>query len=207
MRVLQNSNCSHQVWAFSDTLLRLIAFAVALCACGTTIFAQAITPPGQAKKADPAKQAQELATHRAGVANANALAKANNVVAAEQALTALNKAKPNTAAWHIETAQRLMLIADQLAREARPAAISALAAGALQHLTRAEALAKSGRTRADAKSLAGFIQERYLANRTAALAAYQGAAQASPTSKSAREAVARLQQTDDNLRKAPGGSR
>ena len=174
----------------------------------TTPPGQTVTPPGQAKKVDPAVQARDLALYRAGVDNAKTLAKGNNVAGAEQALTALNKTKPNTAAWHIETAQRLMNTAEQLAREAKPAAIPALAASALQHLTQADSLAKDARTRASAKSLAGYIQERYLGNRAAALTAYQSAAQLAPASVKAKESVARLQQTDDNLKaKLPGGGR
>ncbi len=79
---------------------------------------------------------------------------------------------------------------------------------ALQHLTAADGLARSAAQRASAKLLIGQIQERYLANRPAALAAYQGAVQLEPNSQKAKESVARLRKTEEILQaKRIGGGR
>ena len=129
-----------------------------------------IVPPAHAQppdssrampKVDRVKQAQELAAYRAGVGNARKLAMANNVAGAEQALTAVNKSKPNTASWHMETAQRLMQTAEYLRREAKPAAVPALAASALNHLTQADGLTKDVRDRAAAKCLVGLFRSAF----------------------------------------------
>lgn len=179
--------------------------AGALLALGGAALAQ-VPPLGPTRPNDPAKQAQALANYRAGLGNAKALATANNLVAAEAALVPLNVAKPNTAAWRIETAQRLVHLADQLGREGQTRNVAALANSALQHLVQAELLATNVRSRVAAKSLAGFIHERYLANRAAALASYQAAAALSPTTAlKAQEAATRLQKTDDTLAARRGG--
>ena len=145
--------------------------------------------------------ALDVATVRAKMSEAKNLAKANNVAGAEQVLLTLNRAKPNTAGWHMETAQRLMGTAEQLAREARPASIAPLTASALSHLAQADTLTTDARIRAAAKTLAGFIHERYLADRKSALASFQSAALLSPTTAtSAKEAADRLQKTEDKAR-------
>lgn len=197
----------------SPPLLHFISrrwrFAGLVLIAASSGFAQVATPPSETKKIDPVLQAQQavdLANYRVGASNALALAKTNNLAAAEVALVALNKAKPNTAAWHMETAQRLMQLAEQLARAGQPGNIAALANSALQHLAQAQPLAPDAHTKAAAKSLEGSIHERYLANPAAALASYQGAAQLSPTTAAkAKEAADRLQKTDDNLRAKSGG--
>jgi hypothetical protein len=157
---------------------------------------------------DPAKQAQDTAAYRTGMETAKGLAAAGNVARAEETLTSLNKTTRDSAEWHIETAQRMIQLAEQLAREARPAAVPGLATAALQHLVVAQNTAKNAKVKASAKAMTGYIQERYLANQVAALAAYQGAADLAPTSTKAKEALARLQGTEDNLRaKRVGGGR
>jgi hypothetical protein len=170
-------------------------------------FAQALAPvpATPVAKVDPAQTARDLEIYRAGVGSALAHAKSGNLVAAEAALTALNKAKPNTAAWHIETSQRLTQTAEQLARSGKPTNVSALANSALKHLVDAEALTTDVRKKATMKSLAGFIHERYLGNPTAAQASYRAAAQLSPaTAGRAQEAADRLQRIDENLRVKSG---
>jgi len=197
-------------------LILVIALALASLGYGQSASApsqvattpgQSATAPGQAKK-DDGTAGPDLTTSRTTVDNAKNLAKGNDATGAEQALTTLNLAKPNTAEWHMETAQRLMLTAEQLAREGQPASATALVNSALSHLTQADPLAKDAPTRAAAKTFAGFIQERYLANHTAALASYQAAVQLSPaTATAAKEASDRLQKSDDDLKNkiAKGG--
>jgi hypothetical protein len=187
--------------------LRVLTGTVLAAALVVGVSAQPVSVSVPAAKPDHVDQAQDLVAFRTGMTNAKSLAAANNLTGAEQALISLNKARPNTAAWYIDTAQRLMQTAEQLARDAKPASIPALATRALQLLSQAEIAAKTTRTRAAAKALAGFIQERYLANRSAALTAYQGAVVLAPSSPAAKEAVARLQQTEANLqtRRSGGG--
>lgn len=184
------------VWLFRAPL-----FACWFVGGATLVFAQPSTPPGQSKPADSAAPVQELKDLRDGMAQAKTLAKGNNVVAAEAALTKLNRAKADTADWHIETAHRLLQTAEGLAREGRPRNVAALASSAVTHLNQAFTQASDATTRAAAKTLSGFVQERYLAAPDDALLSYQAAVQAAPqTSAKASEAGERLQRTQDNLR-------
>jgi hypothetical protein len=188
--------------------LRCSLWIVLLICAAISASAQVPTTPGQINPVNPVKQEQDLANYRSGLNNAIALATAKNLVAAEAVLTALNKSKPNTAEWHMEAAQRLMQVAEALAREGHPANVTALAASAVTHLNQAQPLTKNTRTQATAKSLEGSIQERYLADPTTALVSYQIAAQLSPaTATKATEAADRLQKTNDNLsaKRAGGG--
>jgi len=163
----------------------------------------------------PARPTLDAASFRAGMANARALATAGDLSRAEQAVAGLSRARTGSSAWYLETAQRLLQTADTVVRQGTIATAPALANRALQLASRAlqlaeqaEAVAKTPRSRAAAKSLAGRIQERYLANRPAALAAYQGALQHQPTSALAKEAVARLQRIEENLQaRQKGGVR
>jgi len=206
-----------QTLAMKNTLLFLGALALAGSGFAQSANAPGqATAPGQAKKTDPAPvtpvapatpgkgdpgpTVPDLASVRGNVDDAKNLAKGSNVVAAEKSLTAINLAPANTAAWHIETAQRLIQTAEQLAREGQTGSVPALTASALAHLDQADPLAKDAPTRATAKTLAGFIHERYRADPVAAKASYQAAVQLSPsTAGAAKEASDRLQKTDDNL--------
>lgn len=166
----------------------------------STGWAQPATPPADVKPT-PAEPVVEPAAVRAIVAQAKLFAQGSDATAAEEALTMLNVAKPETAEWHLETAQRLMQTAEQLARDGEPQNVAVLAARALQHLALADTRAKNAATRADAKTLAGFIYERYLADPAAALASYEQAAQLAPeTAGKAKEASERLRKTDDNVK-------
>jgi hypothetical protein len=167
--------------------------------------AQAVTPPGQVKKADPVAHARELETARTGMSRAQDLAHGNSVVATEQALVALNRTKPNSAAWHMETAQRIIQIVEQLSRSGKLASLPALADSALKHLTQAETLAKDARIKAAAQELAGFVHERFRGNREAALASYEAAVKLSPGSGRASEAAGRLKANGTKPVATPGG--
>jgi hypothetical protein len=178
---------------------RFLSFFAGLTLLTASSLAQATNPP-RLDKADTLPRA-DLSTHRDALDKAKNFAKANNVVAAEQALAALNTAKLNTDDWHIETAQRLLQAADQLARDAQPATVATLANRALLNLTQADAKGRSVDARAAAKTLAGFIYERYLGDRTAAIAQYDAAAQLAPaTAKNAKDAADRLRKTDNTVK-------
>ena len=156
-----------------------------------------------------AADAVNLATVRAAVEKARNLAIEGKLTDAEQALVALNRASSNTDDWYMETALRLMQTAEQLARAGKPANVAALANRALQILAQADATAKNAGARAAAKTLAGSIYERYLANNAAALASYESAALLAPDKAGkAKEASDRLKRTDANAKEkvANGGN-
>jgi hypothetical protein len=171
-----------------------------LCAIVAVAWAQPVSAPGQTKKAD-----DDLATFRTAVANAKELGKHGNTDAVEQLLTPLNHAPANSAQWHIETAQRLIGTAEDLTRDALPGAAAALAQAAMRHLSTAESLAPSPSVLAAAKTLEGFIQERYLGDLSSALSSFKAAAQSSPDDKRAAEAAERTQRTTDTLHGKQGG--
>lgn len=142
--------------------------------------------------------------------DAKALAKGNNLSAAEQKLTTMNVAKANTADWHMETNHRLMQLADSLTREGQRTTTKALVTQSLQHLDEAEKLAKTAkevRGQAQAKAAAGRIHERYRGDPVTAIAAYQAALQLTPDDKPMQEALDRLQRSYANAQakvKQPG---
>lgn len=140
-----------------------------------------------------ALDAQKLASQRAAFAEAKEAAKAGSVAGAEQALLRLNKNKPATRSWHVETAQRFIHLATDSARDGHSDAVPALAARALQHLAEAERFSREDRQRAPIKSLAGFIHERLLGDNEAAKASYRTAAALDPQNVPAREHLARLE--------------
>lgn len=127
----------------------------------------------------------DIAAARTSVERAKIAAKDGNASAVERELTPLIRAKPETAAWHMEAAQRLVHVADDLAREAQRQHVAALAQRALQHLARADELAKDARVRAAGRTLAGFVHERYLGDAAAAIDHYEAARQLSPERTSA----------------------
>jgi hypothetical protein len=159
--------------------------------------AQPAEAPGQAKK-QAEEQAQ--AAYHAAVENAKTQAKGQDLAGAEETLGALNQAKANTAAWHLETAQRLVQLAEQLARDAAPQNVAALVRSALQHLKKAEQKATNPTERLNAKLLAGFIHERFLGDSSAAVAEYEAAVALAPESTQAKEAATRAKKTDENFR-------
>lgn len=180
-----------------------LMLVISLVVCGSS-FAQPGVPPGQAKKSDAgpvvAPSVPDIATQRANIDDAKTLAKGRDVAAAEKKLMALNRAKADTPVWHLETAQRLVELADQLSREGADDSVAALAGRALQHLGQVETSATNANFRAAAKTMAGFIEERYLADPAAALMDYQSAAELAPTTATmAKEAADRLHRSDENL--------
>src|SRR4051794_20607186 len=123
-----------------NTPLRRCLSAALLLA--TALFGLAQTPP-------------VTGTARAIMETAKAQAKANNANAAEQALVQLNLAVPNTAEWRLETAQRLVQLAEQVSLDGAPGRIDGLVRSALQHLAQAERLATTPAAIASAKMQAG----------------------------------------------------
>jgi tetratricopeptide (TPR) repeat protein len=177
--------------------MKILFLFCAIGALAVSAFAQKSDAPSPVKKAVPPVPLDAVVV-RETIENAKAAAKSGNVTQAEQAIVALNRAKPDTSAYSMETAQRLLGLAEQLAREGQTEKANALASRALQNLTQAETRAKNAAGQAQAKTLAGMIYERYLGDSAAALSAYQTAAQLSPdTATQAQEMAERLKQADD----------
>lgn len=139
---------------------------------------------------------------RAAIDSAKALAKGNDIVAAEQALTKVSSFQANTPDWHVETTQKLVAVAHELSREGAtsPATITALANKSLQHLSQVETTATDARVKANAKAMAGFIQQRYVGDPAAAITSYRAALALSPNDKSIKENLERLEKSDAILR-------
>lgn len=170
-------------------------FPSAVCvALVSAAVAQDLAQVPPTSKGSPVQVQVDVTAVRLKLDEARSLAKGNNLTAAEQILVTLNRARPNTAAWHIETAQRLLMTAEQMSHEGKTSGIAPMTASALAHLTQAETSAPNIRTRISAKTLIGFVHERYLADPKSALASYQSAAALAPsTSTRAKEAADRLQ--------------
>lgn len=139
--------------------------------------------------------ADQAASHRrqqhSARADAVALAIAGNVNAAEAALKAQNHARPGTAAWHAESAQRLMSVASTVARSGQAESVRELALRALDHLQHVERM--DARAGARTYAMAGMIHERFLADFESAKASYQAAIQANPSDRSTKEKLTRLE--------------
>lgn len=139
---------------------------------------------------------------RAAIDSAKTLAKSNDLGAAEQALTKVSAFQANTPDWHVETTQKLVAVAHELSRDGAtsPATITALANKSLQHLSQVETGSTDSRVKANAKAMAGFIQQRYVGDPAAALASYRAALALSPNDKSIKENLDRLEKSDAILR-------
>ncbi len=134
------------------------------------------------------------------VASAKTQAKGKNIAAAELTLTQHNVSPPNTAAWKLETTQRLLHLAGDVARDGDPVAAGALAAQSLQYLNQVAGLTTDTRAQASAKASAGFIHERFTGDPQAAIASYQAALKLAPDDKATQEALVRLEKADAILR-------
>jgi hypothetical protein len=184
---------------FSFRPFGFAGLCVGLAVAGAA-FGQTVTPPAPKTKADPAQQAAAAAAYRSAVGNARTLAKANNFASAEQTLTAMNRATPSTAAWHAESARRLIQLGADLARDGRKDAASALSTSALTHLNSAYEKATTPAAKASALAFSGYIHERYRGDLATALARYQAAAVHAPKDAAIKENVARLLATEASLR-------
>ena len=140
-------------------------------------------------------------TFQSVLSNATALAKSQNITAAENALTVFNLSAPNTANWHLETTQKLMQMAGDLARQAGNAAtVNAVALQSLTHLQQASAMAKDAPTQAQSKAAAALIYLRFLGDPTSAITYYQAAAKLAPKDPAIQQALTRLQSADAKMR-------
>jgi hypothetical protein len=132
------------------------------------------------------------------MAEAQALAKGNDLVTAEQAASELALSPENTPAWHIETAQQLVLLAGRAAKAGQPANVRALALRALDHLSTAQKQTGDSLVRASAAKMAGQIYERYLGDIKSAKASYRAALAAMPAHEGSKQALKRLEEGEKN---------
>jgi hypothetical protein len=132
--------------------------------------------------------------------DAKALAKANNVTGAENALTRTNRFQANTPEWHLETSHKLVETARELTKDGFGAAATALVTQSLQHLNQTASIATDARTKAQAKASAAVIYERFVGDPAAAITNYQAALQFNPDDVATKEALERLQKADAALR-------
>jgi hypothetical protein len=177
----------------AKNLFRAGMFAAA---CMATVTAQ---PPGLVGNTNA-----NVAAHRQAFNAAKGLAKQNNVLGAEQALLQLNRSTPNTADWYLESAGRVLEMAQVLAADGTKSASAALVQSALAHLAQAERTASDAMSRASAKMMLGHIQERYLGDLVSALASYRAAAQLAPNSAWFNEVVVRTEKQLAARQPSPG---
>jgi hypothetical protein len=137
-----------------------------------------------------------LGSFAAAIGAAKSAAKSGDLATAESALTQENIMAPGTGEWHLETANKLLELATELAREGgNNAAISPLATLVLQHLAAAAANAHTPGDRAQAKAAAAIVYVRYVGDPTSAIASYQAALALAPNDPGIKQALARLQAT------------
>jgi hypothetical protein len=135
-------------------------------------------------------------------AEAKALINGNNINGAEEKLVVLNASKVDTSAWHFETAQRLVHLAEEMSREGNRSGVNALINQSLVRLEQAALVGRAEReskAEASAKTLAGRLHERYRGDITAALASYRSALLIDPNDAGAKEALQRLERASAML--------
>lgn len=142
------------------------------------------------------------ATRKLAEAEARALFVSGSDVAAEKKLTDASLNPKNTPEWHLEAANELLQMAFSLARLGKPGRAAQIARLALQHTGQVAGKGAPPALAAAADETAAFIQEKLLADYTAAKTAYQSAAQRNPQGGAAKE-VDRLNKIEqEGVRKA-----
>lgn len=159
--------------------------------------AQSEGRPGRPE--NPAK-AQVLNLHRQAAEAAKLQALAGNVAEAEKTLDQLSSAAKNSAARQLATAQRLTDLANTLMRSGEPRAAQTAASRALAILVAAEAQPANVSLQSAIQSQKGILQERFLGDETAALTAFQSAAELEPSNAAAKEKLKRVKDAESSLR-------
>ncbi len=129
------------------------------------------------------------------------LVKSDNLAEAESAIVASNRSKPSTAAWHYESATRILHVIQD-----NPGVLAGeKGASILQrvrfHLAEAESKATSPIQRASARATLGYVEERFAGNSVEAKAAYAAATDLAGNNggAAAKEALKRMQVKDRSL--------
>ena len=146
---------------------------------------------------------------RGSHAAALAAARAGSPSAADAALAPAIRAQPGSAEWHLAMAQRLLHLAVDLSASSGGANVRSTVDRALRHLDSAEARAQKPRAIAAAQSMRGFLYDRFLGDKEAALAAYRAAAARTPGQPAVEGRVSQLEAAVSARRKvsAEGGAR
>jgi hypothetical protein len=120
-------------------------------------------------------------TFASALQSAKQAAQAGNIGVAESALTAFNLMPPGSGEWHLETSQKLMELATELAREpGNQAVVRQLGASMLQHLATAAASAKVVTDKAEAQAATALVYLNIVGDPNSALNAYKSALALNP---------------------------
>jgi hypothetical protein len=180
-------------------LLRMLALAVCALTFGA-LFGQPPGNQGKDPKLGPGVSTVSLPSWSQALTDAKTAAKGNDAVTAESKLTATNVSSPGSASWHMETTQKLVQLAGDLAREGSAASVAPLAASALQHLRQAAATAPDLPTQADANAMMAVIYLNFNGDPVSAIASYKAAAKLAPKDPAIAAALNRLVDADARLR-------
>lgn len=164
----------------------------------------AIVPPvAVSVPSDPVKvRLDQVRTTPELVSEAKTQVKSGDTVGAARKLALANLSQADTAAWHLETTQRLMQVAGQLSREGNVRDTKTVVTESLRQLDQAASLAKTGKDSAGearAHLAAGAIHDRFRGDPVAAIASYEAALRANPADAGAKEALERLKKSYANL--------
>lgn len=124
--------------------------------------------------------------------------------AAEAALAPLLRSRRNTDGWHLEMAQRLMHLAEGLARDGQFTRVPALSSRALEHVAAALQRTNDPSRLAAAHAFAGRVHEKFTGDRQAAITSYQAALSHRPGSMEVQRKLASLRADPPA---SPGGPR
>ena len=143
------------------------------------------------------------------LADARLKAKANDLDGAEESLTLSIPFQAESTQWHLDAAQRLRVLTDDLVASADDRNATGLIRRALAHIQSAEQKARQTvdvRAQVAAKLGIAYLYERYRGDAANALRAYADALQLDPGNVVAIEAHGRLERSLANLRaRAKGG--
>lgn len=171
--------------------------------------ALAVASPGKAADtpATKSKPTIEKTSRREAFGQARALAAQNSDDRAEEALTAANRAKPGSPAWHSETAHALVMLAIDFSQKGRFAIADRIAQRALKQIELAtrKAAKDEPAIAANAFELGAFVEERFLGDWTRAKESHRRALEAWPEAASAKERLKHIEDTEQEARhKGPG---
>lgn len=127
------------------------------------------------------------------MAQASSAARAGNSFQAEQTLLHLIRARPGTAGWEFECAQRLVHLANDLTHNAEVDAAKPLVVSGMAHLRAAINLSDKRTLKANAYALLAGLEERYVGDVRAAIASMRLATSLDPSFLHAKNELERLE--------------
>jgi hypothetical protein len=167
--------------------------------CGLMVFTVAATAadsPSTGIRANAISQAKELVRKR-------------NFAAAEQALAAVARTGSTARESDLAVGHALAELAFMTASAGDSQGAQAIASQALRRLTSAASVSKSedGPIAANARQLAGLLQERFLGDHVAAKALYRQAMELDPNHRPAVEALAKLEKAEEAAKARPNATK